>query len=263
MKKILYLFSLFLLSPFTLLSQGEVDDQQRIFYRNEKSIGAYIYSTGVGVDFRFGKRIDAFNKNLYSVDIAGVKHPKEIKTTNPYFPNNRGFVFGKINSFTSIRPGMVKQKELYRKRDIGGIAIRYYYSYGPSLGLLKPIYYEILYPQSPYNTSLEIEKFNSSIHQAGDIYGKASFFQGLFETKIIPGAFFKFGFNFEYSFLDEMLHALEAGFLVDGYIKEIPIMAIEKKSQIFFSMFVCYRFGRIIDPTKRNRRGRTESEIEY
>ena len=255
MKKIIVIFSLSHLFHIICFAQGEIDGQQKILYRNEQSIGFLLSSNGLGLNLLYGKRINIFKKNIYVIDFVEIKHPKEIKTTNPYLLNNRSFVFGKLNSFYNIRFGMGVQKEIFRKFDLGGIAIRHFYTFGPSLGLKKPIYYEVLYPMLSYTSAkIEIEKFSSSIHRASDIYGRASFFEGIVETKLTPGAFFKFGLNFEYSSLDELIHALEAGIVVDAYIKKIPIMAIEKNSQLFFAMFISYRFGRIIDAKAKKKK---------
>ena len=42
--------------------------------------------------------------------------------------------------------------------------------------------------------------------------------------------------------------AIEAGFNLSGYPREIPIMATEDNKAIYFSLFVSYRFGVVIDP---------------
>ncbi len=56
------------------------------------------------------------------------------------------------------------------------------------------------------------------------------------------------GFNFEYSKEDKVIHAVELGAQINAFPKEIPIMAGTDNKAIFFSLFVSYRFGVIIDP---------------
>lgn len=244
-----YLLSvlLFHLLALILLAQGELSDQPRIFYRNEKSIGVLLNSNGYGISGRYAKRINARKKTIYELDIIGVKHPKEVKITN-YYPSNKSYVFGKLNSFFDIRAGYGRQKEMFRKVDRGGISIRRYYSFGPSLGILKPVYYEVIETNTidPNNNYLKQEKFDPSIHQ-GYIWGKASFFKGIDEISLVPGAYGRFGFSFEYSRHDITLHALETGVALDIFPKNIPIMATEKNNFIFFSLFVSYRFGKVVD----------------
>jgi hypothetical protein len=90
--------------------------------------------------------------------------------------------------------------------------------------------------------------FTVSITQPLDIYSKAPFTKGLSETKILPGLFAKVGFNFEYSKEDKIIHAVEIGGQINVFPKKIPIMASSDNKAIFFSLFVSYRFGMIIDP---------------
>jgi len=251
MKKLILLFPFLILFSSTGFAQGELDDQQKIFFRNEQSVGLLLNSTGWGLGLRYGKRINYLNKRLYEVDFTHIKHPKEIKTTNPYFPNNRGFVFGKLNLFMNLRAGMGHQREVFKKIDSGGIAVRYFGSAGPSLGFYKPIYYEVLYSLYDNIYEIKIEKFSEGIHQSSDIYGRASFFKGFDEIKFVPGAYVKLGLNFEYSKIDRVIHALEVGVTFDAFTKKIPIMASEDNKQFFFALFVSYRFGRIVDPKRQ------------
>ena len=140
------------------------------------------------------------------------------------------------------------QHIIFKKIDQGGIAIRYIFSGGPSISLYKPIYYDVLYPISLYESEVRSEKFGVSIHNPQDIYSSSSFFKGFDEIKIIPGAYGKAGINFEYSKLDRIIHAVEIGVTFDAFVKKIPIMANENNLRFFPALFVSYRIGRIIDP---------------
>lgn len=250
MKKIFvtcFIFQLFILFAY---SQGEIDTQKKVFYRNEKSVGLLLNSNGWGMNYRFGKRINAFKKYLYEVDFVGFKHPKEIKLSNAYNPTGKNYVFGKKNCCLDLRLGYGLQNEIFSKADKGGIAVRYFYTGGLSVAMLKPIYYQVFYANS---YSVSDEKFSSSITSPSDILGRSSFFKGAGETQFIPGIFMKFGFNFEYSQEDRILHALEAGCIAESFVKELPIMATAKNNQFYFMLFVSYRFGKIVDPTERKK----------
>jgi hypothetical protein len=142
MKKWILGIWLFHLIGGFLFAQGEIKDQARIFYRNEKSFGISLNTNGIGVSGRYATRINARNKTLWEIDGANIKHPKEIRISNSYY-NNRSFVFGKQNLFINLRGGWGKQHEMFRKIDRGGISIRRYFTVGPVIGFLKPIYYEV------------------------------------------------------------------------------------------------------------------------
>jgi len=116
------------------------------------------------------------------------------------------------------------------------------------LALYKPIYYKVLYPVSANSFEVKIEKYDPSITIPQEIYAKAAFTKGLNELKVVPGIYAKAGFNFEYSKEDKIIHAIELGAQINAFPKKIPIMAIDNNKAIFFSLFVSYRFGLILDP---------------
>jgi hypothetical protein len=247
MKKWILGIWLFHLIGGFLLAQGEIKDQARIFYRNEKSIGISLNSNGIGLSGRYAKRINARKKTIWEIDGANIKHPKEIRISNSYY-SNRSFVFGKENLFLNLRAGWGKQHEMFRKVDRGGISIRRYFTVGPSIGLLKPIYYEVFKAGGGGINDYYItqEKFSTSTHQQ-NIYGRASFFKGIDETKITPGIYGRFGLSFEYSKSDITIHAIETGISLDLFPRKMEIMATEHNSFYFLTLFVAYRFGKVVD----------------
>ena len=247
MKKWILGIWLFHLIGGFLFAQGEIKSQARIFYRNEKSIGISLNSNGMGISGRYAKRINARKKTLWEIDLANIKHPKEIKISNSYY-NNRSFVFGKENLFINLRGGWGKQHEMFRKVDRGGISIRRYFTVGPAIGFLKPIYYEVFKAGGGGVNDYYIteEKFSTSTHQ-GNIYGRASFFKGIDETSIMPGIYGRFGMSFEYSKSDITIHAIETGVSLDLFPKEMVIMATEQNNFYFLTLFVAYRFGKVVD----------------
>ena len=123
--------------------------------------------------------------------------------------------------------------------------MRRYWSVGPALGVLKPVYYEV----ADYgDTQFRLEKFNSATHMQS-IFGRASFFKGVKEIKVVPGGTVRGGFSFEYSTSDISIHAIETGLSLDIFPKNIEIMAteIQKNDFFFVTLFISYRFGRVID----------------
>lgn len=237
-------------------SQGEIDDQQKLFYRNEQTYGGILSSNGYGGTFRYAKRINFFNQRVYEIGINIIKHPKEIRVRNIYFPGNRSFVFGKENFFFNLRGGIGFQRIMFKKVDKDGIAVRLIYSGGISLGIYKPVYYEVWKSTSSTTYIIVTEKFNASIHGNTDIVSRASFFKGFNELKVAPGLYGKFGLNFEFGKKDPKISVLEVGITADAYYKKIPIMASDDNQWIFPAIYVNFSFGKIIDP-------KSEVKIKY
>lgn len=247
MRKYLILAVIILSSSLSLMAQGEIDDQLRVMLRDESTVGAFLNSNGWGVNYRYGFWRDYKNQFIIDGDFSYVKHPKEVKTTVAYDYNTHRYVYGKENLFWELKGTVGWQKELYRKHDKTGISVRLYYSGGLAIGFMKPIYYEVYtFSSIGEATNKEYMKFDASIHQT-QIGGRGPFFMGFDELKVLPGLYGKTGFSFEYSQKDAIVHAIEVGMSLTAYPKEIPIMATEKNSFIFFNLNVGYRFGKIID----------------
>ena len=250
------LFILFILFSFQVFAQGELDKQDKVFYRNERTYAFLLNSNGFGGNYRFAKRIDGFRKTLYEIEFNYLKHPKESKISLPQ--TSRNIVYGKLNTVFTLKGALGFQKEMFRKRDIGSISIRYFLNFGPSLAIIKPIFYEYVSEQGSFYDRYTPDK------TVYEIYGKAPFVKGFNEIKLQPGIYTKFGFTFEYSNIDEVFHALEVGVAFDAYVGKVPIMATEPGTllfvlpddQFYLTLFISYRFGKVIDTQfnpKRNK----------
>ncbi len=249
MKKLLITSVLMVLCADALTAQGEIDEQQKVFFRNERSFALLLNSDGYGINYREAKRINYLNKRLLELDLGTLKHPKEYRVSNPYAQTAGSFIFGKLNSVLYLRGGIGYQHEIFSKADIGGVAVRYFVAGGPVLSLYKPIFYKVLYlvPNTNYYETRD-EKFEETIHTPYDIYSRAPFTKGLDEIKALPGLYASGGFNFEYSKQDKIIHAIEIGSQINAFPKKIPIMASPDNKAIYFSLFVSYRLGVIVDP---------------
>jgi hypothetical protein len=247
MRKLLISAVFISFGAINLFAQGELDEQQKVFFRNERSFGILLNSDGVGISYREAKRIDFRNKQLLEFDAGTLRDSKEYKQQSAYTQGG-SYIYGKLNSTFYLRAGIGYQHELFKKADLGGIAVRYFYTAGPVLAIYKPIYYKVLYPISSNEYEVREEKFDASIAIPQDIYSRASFTKGLNEMKVMPGLYAKAGFNFEYSKEDKVIHAIELGGQLNAFPRRIPIMAVDNNKALFFSLFVSYRFGIIIDP---------------
>lgn len=240
MKKSIIIFFLFLFS-IRVFSQGELDEEKKIFYRNEKTFGFIINSNGWGVNYRFAKRINASEKWIYDGDFNVIKHPKERKSNTYSSPVSR-VVYGKLNYVINLRASAGRQRELFRKFDKSSVSVRIFYLTGVTFAFAKPIYYQILQNDG---MTIKDQKFDAYV-PSFYILGRSQVFKGLFETKVYPGAFVKIGTCFEYSKKDKKFRAIEAGISFDAYYKKIEIMATEKNNMFYPSLYLTFRFGKVV-----------------
>lgn len=226
-----------------LLSDTTIDNTT-VLLRKEKSGFFMIHTGGFGIGYRSGKHITGYKKKMFEIELTGMKHPKEIKISNPYFENSKSYVFGKENSFFMLRAGLGKQKIINSKPYWGGVELRYFYYGGFSLGLLKPVYLYILNETGTPNIyNLAMERYDPDKHFAENIFGRAPFFHGFDQLKPMPGLYAKIGFNFEYGTYDENLKAIETGITIEAYLKPVPIMAFNENKNIFISLYLSFHFG--------------------
>lgn len=246
--KQLLLISLLSIFSLPILAQGEIDTETKIIFRNERTVGFSLVSNGFSAGYRYGRFIDGYTKWLIQSDISIVKHPKEIQSNSLFY--NKKFVYGKLNSVFTVHLSMGYQKEIYSKNDKGGIAIRYFGLIGPTVAILKPILYEVSY--SAQDEKIEdFETFYTENPQSHSklIMGKTSFFEGAENSKIKPGIHLSGGLGFEYGTKDEYINLLELGLSLDMFADDIPIMfsASNNYQQLFLSLFLTYRFGKVIN----------------
>ncbi|HOP05189.1 MAG TPA: hypothetical protein PL017_11785 [Tenuifilaceae bacterium] len=235
---------LLLVSPFkTVVAQGQIDSVRLVVFNNYHTFPVQIHTNGYSLGYGFLKYKNYRTRISYHADVFNIIHPKEDRITNRSYSVSKSYVYGKINSFLGIRMGYGLDRRLVEKSEIGSIGISLVSSAGAIVGFQKPIYYQIIYPLTPYSFELHDELFDPETHTPDNIYSKASFFKGIADTKLVPGLFLQSAFSFDYGRSNDFLNRLEVGVMLQAYLKKIEIMAVAPNSQLFGSFFISYRFG--------------------
>ncbi|MEQ8625583.1 MAG: hypothetical protein RJQ00_00740 [Vicingaceae bacterium] len=243
MKRLIYLISFFFISSLGF-TQETVFEEKTTIYSSELSGGVGIHTNGFMGTFRFGKFQSAFSKRIIELEIANIKHPKEIKSIYPFEDNVRGYIYGKMNSVFTFRPSIGFHKIIVPKQSIKGVSITLVTQVGVSLGFAKPVYLNIIERESSSNSNIIVKrKFDPEKHDQGDIYGRASFLNGFNEIQVYPGIFGKFGFQFDFAGDLSEMRALEAGVKIDAYFQEIPIMAFTENRAIYPNLYIAFFIG--------------------
>lgn len=227
---------------------GKAQEEERgtgdQLYKHEWSVAPLIHTDGFGLSFRNSRFITYYRKWTYEIELVTMKHPKETRTVNSYYPNTKSFIYGKKNHLFITRGGVGMQRLLNREPLWGGIQVRMNYHVGLSLGITKPVYLYIIEDDpSLMDLNLTVQKYKPDVHGIWDIHGRGPFTKGFDELNVYPGIYGKLGFNFEFAKEKKKLRALEAGVIFDGYGKRIPIMAKNKNKQFYLSFFLSLHFG--------------------
>ncbi len=239
-----FLFLIILMGSYCVRAQNNqapVLDEKKILFRKEYTVGALITNRGFGVNFKYSKQTSGLRKITFNSELAVIKHPQEVRQVNPLSASNpKSFAYGKKNNLILLRLGVGSDQLLFDKDEKDGVEIQFIYDAGISLGLIKPIYYDV---QDPLNSEFVVtieEKFDP-IRQPDPsfIYGTSGFLRGLGETSLIPGLYAKAGLNFDFSREEERIKSIEIGLTLDGFSKKTPIMAVFNNIDINKQTFLC------------------------
>jgi hypothetical protein len=181
---------------------------------------------------------------MFEVSFFNMKHPKEIKMVNSMLLiDAKSYVYGKLNHFFILQTGIGRQRILNEKPYWGGVEVRYFYSFGPVLGITKPVYLYI-FDFSDALIKQHLEKYDPEKHFYDNIYGRGPFMKGMKELSLYPGINAKFGFNFEHGVERTNTRALEAGVMLSAFLREVQIMSFTKNYSIFTNLYIQYHFGK-------------------
>jgi hypothetical protein len=221
-----------------------------ILYRQESTGGIILHSNGLGASYRRGTHVTGFRKRMLEVDLVSMRHPKQYKQPNPYYPDSRPFYFGKLNFVYFLRGGYGMQRVLFSKAERSGVEVRYNYYGGAVLGITKPVYLDVLV-DDPFDTLSGYKVIDTRRYDPADpdqqsvesFYGPGPYFRGFGELKVHPGVYAKGSLSFEYSGIQNKITALETGITLDYFPKAIPIMAKNDAQELFVNFYVSLYWG--------------------
>ena len=237
-----------LLTFFILLknhvAQMPATEELQARFTQELWGGVNVHSQGFGISLNYAKFITYKKKRFYTIDIVGMHHEKEYKIFGSIDENAKKFVYGKLNSFYTLRPGIGSRKMIFEKLRDKGLQIALNFSYGPAIGLTKPIYLEVL-KINGYGQVIGVstEKYDPESHNLYNIYGRGPWSKGLSEARLYPGLFCKLGLEFEYSDERDIIKAIEIGATIDAYPWAIPIMTEINNHFIYPTVFINIMLG--------------------
>jgi hypothetical protein len=250
-RRICFYLGIALLPFMAMAQQGPVvktEEQTRFVYKKEWAGGFSISNRGLGGNLRYSIVPGNFIKTMFELEVAKIRHPKEVKIVNPFYSNSKSYVYGKENSFFAVRTGIGSQFLIFDKAPKEGVEVSFVAMGGASWGVLKPIYLEIIQDNiNPFDPIIVSERFDKNRHNPSNILGYSGFNKGLSELGLIPGLYLKSGLSFDWSVRDDKVLSLEAGTVVDYYAKPVPIMAEFdniKNQRLFLSLYVTVLFGK-------------------
>lgn len=229
----------------------KAEEEGAIVYNKEWVLGARLYSDGWSAYYQKGKMKSVTKTNWWSLEMGERKHPKEEKLSkvdgSGFFFGNP-LVYGKQNVFLFSKLGFGQQLLLGGKGNKNGVAISAVYGGGLSLGFLKPYYVDARDPLDGMTYEIKYKGDNSRTDSLfldpNSVIGTSGFFTGFNETQIVPGLFGRGGMRFDYGRYNELVSAIQCGFNIEYYMKDMPIMALNEADKMFINVYVAIEFGK-------------------
>ena len=239
MNKLNFLIPLFFLL-LSLPAFAQREDTGNYEYDREYLLGINKNTNGGmigGVALKIGTRLDDSQFAFFGLELAHVKHPKEVRNTTV---TGNNYVFGKSNYLYAIRPHYGREVILFKKAPNQGVQVSALAAVGPSIGLIAPYYIE--YAINRVETVLE--PYDPTKHQSSyNIMGTGRLLEGLGESKLAIGGMAKAALHFEFGVFKSNATGLEIGYQVEGFQKEIPLIPTAGNKQFFQSAYFTLFFG--------------------
>lgn len=239
MNKLNFLFPLFfLLLSLPVLAQRE--DTGNYEYDREYLLGVNKNTNGGmigGVAFKVGTRLDDSQFAFFGLELANVKHPKEVRYSTV---TGNNYIFGKSNYLYAIRPHYGREVILFKKAPNQGVQVSALAAVGPSIGLVAPYFIE--YALNRVETV--VEQYDPAVHQSRfNILGTGRLLEGIGQSELALGGMAKAALYFEFGVFRSNATGLEVGYQVEGFQKKIPLILREQNRQFFQSAYFTLFFG--------------------
>ena len=221
------------------------DGQIEIPLSDEIQFGILLHTQGGGLTARKGSYRGASRINWIGTDLSIFRHPKELKISNPVYENGRSYVYGKQNALQLLRVWRGYQRLHSEKLRKDAVRLSTHWRYGFTLGVLKPVYLEIGYPDIPYDY-IATEEYDSNEHFSDNIYGQASWSNGLDQLDLVPGLHTSYAIDFEYGNERFEQRTLAVGIACDAFLTPPEIFAagFEQNHRFFVTLFATFERGR-------------------
>lgn len=239
------------------LASNRLNAPKSFVYEREWNVDMRLKSDGFGIGFQTAKYKTYYKLFGTYFHFETHKHPKETrqnyKIVNPATgESSTSFIYGKINSFNSLRVGKFVKRYWSDKANHRGVLVGYVLGGGLTMGFLKPYYIKAaeIDPETGQAVINEIkytEEGKDEFLDANRIFGRASFNKGLWETKIVPGVNVTAAAHFDFGKYDQMIKAIEIGFLGQFFVQTIDIMANQPSKPYMANLYLSLQFGKRIE----------------
>lgn len=207
--------------------------------------GLLVHTQGAGLSYQRGWYRDATHLRTVGTELLYIRHAKEECSQNPVYDDGRAYVYGKVNALIDLRLTVGGQRFHTEKLRKNAVRVGSAWRTGLALGILKPVYLEIGYPDIPYDY-IALERYDPDVHFSDDIYGRGPWLSGVQELGFVPGLHGAYELEFEYGEDPALLRALNIGCALDVFAWSPEILADKfgQNHRTFLTLYAKLQTGR-------------------
>ncbi|NOT38009.1 MAG: hypothetical protein HOP11_11580 [Saprospiraceae bacterium] len=220
-----------------------------IIYKKERSFEVAIQTNGYFFGYNQGKISKYYLSKYLHFDLGHLKDPREQKINQANLPGNfiGNYIYGKQNDLWNLRVGRGINYYLSEKNRRRGIALALRAEGGLLIGLLKPYYLKVRERKDNESNVIELRYSDDRKEQflaKENILGASSYFRGIEEISIKPGAFGRISLAFDPGAYEKLVRSISFGLSVDVFTGRVPLLVTDKNSFLFANFFLKLQFGK-------------------
>lgn len=223
-------------------------------FKKEITFDIRLHTNGFAIAGNYGLIRSVKKSIVFQIELATIKHPREIRQSFDIFPgplstSPKAFIYGKQNAFYAFHFGYGGKRYFSQKAKKRGVAVGLTYTVGPSLGIAKPYFLDLIrFSDGMEDFEIVSERYSEEnadlFLNLGTIYGASGFTHGLGELSFIPGGHAKVGLHLDWGAFDTFVKALDVGITIDAYHKKVPIMLTEDNKFLFVNLYISLQLGK-------------------
>ncbi|MFN0013286.1 MAG: hypothetical protein ACKVU2_01950 [Saprospiraceae bacterium] len=229
-------------------------ESKGVIYNRETAFNIKLATNrGLVPGMEFGRLRTYYKTTYFHISVGELKDPKEQRQSAEQYQGQsfRPYIYGKQNNLYMVRAGWGVKRYYSEKAKQKGVAVGISYNVGPTLGLLKPYYLALCYPNPsrPGDCRIFEEKYTPEnadlfLDQNGRIRGASSFIKGINEISFRPGLNASIALHLDWGAFDELIKAFEVGAMLDVFPTKVPILVGDDNRQVFLNFFVNLQLGK-------------------
>lgn len=231
-----------------------IPEEKGVVYNREFNVDMRVNTNGLSLGLTRGNIKTFYKSSTYYFDLTFYRDLKENRQNNKviFAPTNEtstAFVYGKINSFYSIRAGKGIKKYWSDKATRRGALVGYVLEGGITLGILQPYYIKVanLNEDTGLPELKEVKyggQDNNLFLDNARIFGRSSIFKGIFESALIPGAHAQAGLHCDFGKYDDFIKAVEVGVMVNIFTQPVQLMVNQPARPFMLNFYLSFQLGR-------------------